>query len=240
MAWRHAIVVIVVAGCKGFFDPHGGNWDATPYDAPTTPTVVNMRVADSVTNTVTTAPFTIGAGDLVIVGIIGDQGGDKVVSMQDTLGNLYVATGPNPATSNHEAEIWYAANTIAGTTTVTATMNYAYEEKLWLLEVSGMDLVAPLDATATDTTASNPGDLSGAAVTTSVADELVFVTIAAESEDVTTLVAGDPFTAMPTTQGASAAYLIAPVPGTYMPTWQTTDSGTPARCSIGASFKPAR
>jgi hypothetical protein len=239
MVGRLAIALVVVAGCRGFFDPHGGNWDASPDMAPIAPSVVNTRVADSVSGTVTTAPLTIGAGDLVIVGVISGQGGNSVTGMQDTLGNVYVATGPRPSTTNIESEIWYAANTVAGTTSVTVTLGGAYGVKLWLLEVSDMDLAAPLDATATDTTGA-PGNVSGAAVTTTVANELVFVTIAAESEDVTALVPGDAFTALPTTQGDDAAYLIAPVPGTYVPTWQTPLSGTPARCSIAASFKPAR
>jgi len=228
--------MIVLAGCKGFFDPYGGNWrlDGGTGDAPGVG-IVNSRVADAIT-TATTAPLSIEAGDLVLVAVI-CQVAEGVTSVQDVLGNVYVPAGPHPATS-YESEIWYAANTSPGTTAVTVTTNGTGDVRVWLLEVSGMDLTAPLDITTTNT-APDSGYAMGASVTTGIANELVLTTIVIDGDVVTGLQTGSPFTAMASTNGADVAYLIAPAPGTYTPNWATGGGGTAPRNSLTAAFKPA-
>jgi hypothetical protein len=233
---RALALLVVAMGCKGFFDPHGGNWgpDST---TSATPAIVNMRFATGSTGTMSTAPLAIGAGDLIAIAVTSDDKGVTVDSVTDSLGNAYESVGARPISILHAAELWYAANASPGTTTVTVVTGLMSPANMWLLDVSGMNTSVPLDAVASNTVATS--DAMGASVTTTVPNELVLVAIAVDGDAVTGLAPGNPFVELPASAGEAAAYFFAATPGTYTPTWMTANGGAPAPCSIGASFKPA-
>jgi hypothetical protein len=240
MGWRLAVVMIVAAGCRGFFDPHGGNWGDAAVDMPgaAMPVVVNTRVGNSTTGTLTTPPLAIGAGDLIVLGMASDGVDATIGAVNDSLGNAYAPVGVRLTSVTHAAEIWYVANALPGTTTVTVSFSSSYSTTVWLAELSGMNSSAPLDSIMT-TSAVGAGDANGPAITTSVANELVFVVMAPDYDVVSGLVPGSPFVELPVSNGKGSAYLIAATPGTYMATWGTAGGASGQRCSLAASFKPA-
>jgi hypothetical protein len=127
------------------------------------------------------------AGDLNIVAVGWNDTTSTVQSVKDSLGNTYsLAIGPTKSTGLQES-IYYAANIVAGTNTVTVTFNQsANGPDLRILEYRG---VAMLDAKA-GASGSGSAANSGSATTTS-ANELIF---GADMVATTTGSAGSGFT----------------------------------------------
>jgi len=110
------------------------------------------------------------AGHLVVVAIAWQ--GNSAVSVTDTRGNAYsVATSAYDAVNGQSLAILYAANTLAGATTVTASFGGAMPvaQRLALHEYAGIAITSPLDGTAANiadgTTTANT-ITSGSATTT--------------------------------------------------------------------------
>jgi hypothetical protein len=110
------------------------------------------------------------AGDLNLVVVGWDDTTATVQSVKDSLGNSYtLAIGPTKGTGM-EQSIYYAANIVGGTNTVTVTFNQsANYADIRILEYRG---VATLDAKAGASGSSTAAN-SGSATTTS-ANELIF------------------------------------------------------------------
>jgi hypothetical protein len=189
------------------------------------------------TGTLTTPTLTIQAGDLIVVGVVTINTA-VVTGVSDGAGNTYVSTGARPTAGSVTSEIWFAQDSKPATTSVTVELNVASGASVWLLEVSGMNTSAPLDAAATNTAVLVDLTVMGPPLTTTVPNELVFDAGALFNANLTGLAAADGFDALAIDQGNNAAYLIAPTPGTYAPTW-STDGFSGTACIIAASFKPA-
>jgi hypothetical protein len=139
----------------------------------------------------TTVPVTFPgaqtAGDLNIVVVGWNDTTSAVQSVKDSAGNTYtLAIGPTVGTALQQS-IYYAANIVGGSNTVTVTFNQAAASPdVRILEYRG---VTTLDAKA-GTSGNSRAASSGAATTTS-ANELIF---GANTVFTTTKTAGSGFT----------------------------------------------
>src|ERR1700690_4005777 len=116
------------------------------------PAFVQQSNKSATSGTVVQATFPAAnkAGNLIVGYVIRPAGVN--VAVTDTLGNIYQsATGPIVWKSGtRTSEVFYAKNIAAGSNTVTATFSASVVPSalLYILEYSGLDTTAPLDAIA--------------------------------------------------------------------------------------------
>jgi hypothetical protein len=138
-------------------------------------------------------PFsgTQGGGDLNVVVVSWSDTTSAIQSVTDALGNAYtLAIGPTTGTGKRQS-IYYAKNIRAGSNTVNVAFNQAaVSPDLRVLEYSGVDTVAPLDAAIGASGNSSTADSGSAAL--SNANDLI---IGANIVGARNIVAGSPFTA---------------------------------------------
>ena len=131
-----------------------------------------------------------GGGDLNVVVVSWSDTTSNLQSVTDTLGNIYtLAIGPTTGTGKRQS-IYYARNIRAGSNTITVGFNQAAVfPDVRILEYSGVDTVAPLDATVGASGNSSTADSGPAAL--SNANDLI---IGANIVGAKNIVAGSPFT----------------------------------------------
>jgi hypothetical protein len=118
-----------------------------------------------------------------------------VLSVTDTLANVYTAVGPKKAGSgtlaNLNIQLFYAKNITGGAATVAIKLSAAAttEITLYLHEYTGVDTVSPLDATSSN--AGNNVPASSGSALTHAENELIF---GMELDGSTVNKAGDDFT----------------------------------------------
>ena len=138
-------------------------------------------------------PFsgTQGGGDLNVVVVSWSDTTSTIQSVTDTLGNAYtLAIGPTTGTGKRQS-IYYAKNIRAGSNTVNVAFNQAaVSPDVRVLEYSGVDTVAPLDA-AVGATGNSSTASSGSAVLSNANDVIIGANIVGAKN----IVAGSPFTA---------------------------------------------
>ena len=139
------------------------------------------KAATSSSNTATTNAFSAPTttGDTIIVWVWYNSSTQRVTGMSDTAGDAYaLAVGPTTGTGalgGWRQEIWYAKSVIGrAAVTVTATFSgtFSGEKSMTAHEYSGLDPVAPLDATWAGV--STTGNAATGALTTTSAQELIF------------------------------------------------------------------
>ena len=138
-------------------------------------------------------PFsgTQGGGDLNVVVVSWNDTTSAVQSVTDTLGNAYaLAIGPTTGTGKRQS-IYYAKNIRSGSNTVNVAFSpAAVSPDVRVLEYSGVDTVAPLDAAIGASGNSSTANSGPAAL--SNANDLI---IGANIVGAKNIVAGSPFTA---------------------------------------------
>jgi hypothetical protein len=134
-----------------------------------------------------TYPGAQTAGDLNVVVVGWNDTTSTVQTVKDSAGNSYsLAIGPTSGTGLRQS-IYYAANIVGGSNTVTVTFNQAAVfPDIRILEYRG---VSALDVTAG--ASGNSATASSGAATTTVANELIF----GANTVATTSTAGSGFTA---------------------------------------------
>lgn len=168
----HVFLCLVVAWAGMSIGP------PAPAHAASTP--AHVQGADGFVSTGTTVSqsFTAAttAGNLIVAYVVWDNTGTATVS--DNRGNVYASAGEgathwNGPGNDYSAQAFYAKNIAGGATTVTATFSQAASSFaiLYVHEYSGLDPIAPLDATATATGSS--GAMDSGSVTTSYSDVLL-------------------------------------------------------------------
>ena len=181
-----------------------------------------------------------GSGHLIVVGFEGNRAADAITSISDNAGNSYVHAGnaaSSDSVSNLMADIWYAANSLPGGTTITINITPSGNTgtaTIW--EFSGVSTTSPLDQTATLSNQSASSTPSGASVTTTGASEVI-ISVAVVQNNVTGISTGNPFTNDETLNGNGFAHLITSSTGTYTPQWTQNAAGTYASSTV--SFKAA-
>jgi phospholipase C len=186
-----------------------------------------------------TIPAT-GSGNLVAVALI-FNGTTSVASISDSAGNTYVSGGAKAAVSNFTTEIWYAANSISGATSITPKFvgtptNVEMSE--W--EVSGLSTSAP-DAANTACGSATASNTDGALVTTSTADDFIVSIMYAGAVTFTATSNGNAFTDDFTTSGRGWAHLTSnsAAAGSYQASWVTSNTPSGRYCSSTVAFHPA-
>ncbi len=138
-------------------------------------------------------PFsgTQGGGDLNVVVVSWNDTTSAIQSVTDTLGNAYaLAIGPTTGTGKRQS-IYYAKNIRSGSNTVNVAFSpAAVSPDVRVLEYSGVDTVAPLDAAIGASGNSSTANSGPAAL--SNANDLI---IGANIVGAKNIVAGSPFTA---------------------------------------------
>jgi len=125
-------------------------------------------------------------GDLIVAYVVWDN--TAAVALTDSMGNAYAnAIGPTASGDGSSAQIFYAKNIAGGTNTVTATFAAAIAARgvLYLHEYSGIDQLAPLESALA--AAGTASAMDSGALTTTTANDLVFVAAESNSRVITHL-----------------------------------------------------
>jgi hypothetical protein len=188
---------------------------------------------------VCTIPAT-GQGHLLVIGWQiggGANTSTAVTSVTDNVGNTYAEAGAARSVdtaAGSVADIWYAANSVAGATSVTITPSTSVNNGgavIW--EFSGVSTTSPLDQTAILNSQSSSSTPSGASVTTTAAE--VIISLAPVSGNITGINSGNAFVNDSTLKGNGWSYLVTSTAGVYSAQWTESPAGTYS--SSTASFK---
>lgn len=175
-----------------------------------------------------------GAAHLIVVAV--ETNASAVASVTDDAGNTYVPIAESRAAvaaGSFGVELWYAASSNAGATTISATADVIYAMAAW--EVAGIRTTNPLDtASKLDDQPPTTTPL-GASITTSADGEFV-VSVVIVSNEISGLTAGSPFTNDHRAFGNGWAHLTsaAAPAGTYQARWDQPDGGS--SCAASAAF----
>ena len=186
-----------------------------------------------------TIPST-GSGNLLVVGWTGGAGASLLKTVSDNAGNHYTeAKGTRSVNWGSElsADIWYAANSKAGTTSVTITPTPSGSQGAVVMwEFSGVSTTLPLAQTAALKGGAATTTPTGASVTTTSAGEVI-ISITAVSKSITGIYQGNPFIEDSSVRSNGWAHLIASSAGAYTAEWNESPSG--AYCASTAAFSVA-
>ena len=215
--------------------PNDGAIDAPPPDG----AIANwtlVRTSGAMGNDTTSAAT--AAGSTIIVGIETDDT-DAVDTLTDNANNTYVRVLGSRATTADEdlgIELWYAKNSLAGATRITATGDTIFAVVMW--EVAGLHPTVPLGTVARLQEQNATQSPSGAPITTATPGEFV-VSIAIVGNAVSGLETGSAFTNDHFTFGNGWAHLTsATAPSsTYTARWDQPSAA--AYCATTASFRRA-
>ena len=193
-------------------------------------------------SSICTIPAT-GQGNLLVIGwqIGGGANTATVISdMSDNAGNVYAEAGTSRSVDAYTgslADIWYAANIVAGATTLTITPNLSVTNGAAVIwEFSGASPAVPVDQSAVLNSQGSSAFPTGASVTTSSPSEVV-ISLAPVGGNITGISSGNLFVADSTLKGNGWAHLITSFTGAYSAQWLQSPAGTYS--SSTASFKAA-
>lgn len=176
-----------------------------------------------------------GAGHAIIVAFETPDG-NVVTAVTDDAGNTYTRIPTTRATvsgGDLGSEIWYATNSHAGATVLTATATTLYATVIW--EVAGIKTASALDVASAVSNQGSTTTPQGASLTTTAAGDFV-VEIAMVANDITGTHTGSPFTNDRVTQSNGWAHLPDPAApaGMYRAQWDQPQSGV--YCASSAAF----
>jgi uncharacterized repeat protein (TIGR02543 family) len=184
-----------------------------------------------------TVPAT-GSGHLIAVALI-FNGTTSVSGVSDNAGNTYVSAGARCADTTTSVEIWYAENSTAGATAITAAFVGAPTGiQIGVWEVSGV-LSMPLDATGTATGKITQTNTPGPPVTTTMTGDFVVSVMVALNSSFTSISAGNEFTNDFNTYNNGWAHITSNsvAPGTQQASW-VTSALTGQYCGSTVAFAP--
>jgi len=139
---------------------------------------VQSNFAETINNTGALASFSSNnaVGNLIIIALDWNSQAVNVLSVTDTVGNVYTAAAPpvngQGNLSGWRDQIFFAKNIGGGANTVNVEFSGSVNSELYIHEYSGADQTSPLDVTASSTGNSSTSD-SGSK-TTNFPNELVF------------------------------------------------------------------
>ena len=134
-------------------------------------------------------------------------------------------------------DIWYAANSKAGATSVTLTPTPSGAQGAAVIwEFSGVSTTSPLAQVAALSRQPATTTPAGPSITTTSAGELI-ISIAAGSKSITGIYSGNPFIEDSLVRSNGWAHLVASSTGSYNAEWDESPSG--AYCAGAAAFSAA-
>ncbi len=184
-----------------------------------------------------TIPAT-GSGNLIVVAWgSGPYVNPTVSSITDNAGNIYAEAGDARATDPvaGSIDIWYAANSKSGATSVTVTPSASGTDAVVIWEFSNVALTSPLDQTSVLNSQLPTITPAGASVTTTVPNEVV-ISVLTPSGATIGLQLGSAFTIDSFLYGNGWSHLITSSTGSYAPQW---DIALGSYASSTVSFKAA-
>jgi len=179
-----------------------------------------------------------GAAHLLVVGVQTEDAG-AATAVTDNAGNTYVAIAGSRAIvtgGGLAVELWYAKDSKAGATTITASAPTVYSVVLW--EVAGISVTNPFDKVAQLSNQGANATPAAPSITTTRNGELI-VAIAIVANAVNGVVSGSPFTNDHMTHANGWAHLtnaLSPA-GAYQAKWNQPTSGV--YCATAAAFVTA-
>ena len=184
-----------------------------------------------------TIPAT-GSGNLIVVAWgSAPNVSPKIGTVTDNAGNTYMEAGnawaADPAAG--AIDIWYAANSKPGTTTMTITPSVSSLGAAVIWEFSNVDLTAPLDQTSVLNGQPATTTASGASVATTVPGDLV-ISVLTPSGTTLGIQPGSVFTLDSLLFGNGWSHATTSSAGSYAPQWNTA-LGSYASSTV--SFRPA-
>lgn len=235
MRWSSlALIALPCCGRIGFDTSSDATGDANT----TPPALVQSGATNAGGGSISlTLAMPTHAGDLLIV--MTDTSGSasaRIASLTDNAGNAYVSANAASVWAGAPAvmEIWYAPNSTANATTLTATGGGTGARDMWFLEVSGMDAVAPLDVVAITNDAPS-STLVAAPPVSPTTTRAVVVSAAVVTLMVTQIHPGNPFVSMQSENGNGAAYELVMGSGSFAAQWDNPTAGS--YCASTAAFK---
>ena len=179
--------------------------------------------------TTCTIPST-GSGNLIVVGWQSGAGVSTSITISnitDNVGNTYAEAGAALSVDSGAgsvADVWYAANSVSGATTLTITPSSPVSggsAVIW--EFAGADATAPLEqAVVLDSQGSSATPMGAAVTTTGAADVVISVMSAAN----VTGISGGGFVNDSIAGGSGWGHLITTSAGTYSAQWNQSNAGT--------------
>jgi hypothetical protein len=185
-----------------------------------------------------TIPAT-GSKNMIIVALM-FNGTTSVSSVTDNLGNTYVSAGAHGVKGALSSEIWYAASSIPGATSITPTfLGTPNHVEITEWEVSGLSTAAP-DAKAVAGGLITANNTPGPAVTTKLTGDFVVSVMFASSTNLTAITSGNEFTDDFKTDGNGWAHLTSNTAavGTHQASWYTA-SPAGGFCASTVAFQPS-
>ncbi len=179
------------------------------------------------------------AGGLIVIATLNFNIGataETVASITDDVQNDYVSAGARARWNGDEGavEIWYAAGSRPGATSVTIASAGVTSRVAWALELANMEQVVPLEAVGQIDDVPPVGGMPAAPVV-AVTGPAVVVSLIMVNGNVTEVVAGNPFSLLPAINGDGAAYAIVDAPGSYGAHLNAPGSGNYA--AVTAAFR---
>jgi hypothetical protein len=168
------------------------------------------------------------AGDLVVVAVtVNTNAATTVTTITDNApggGNVYTSANQrsNDTSCDNVVELWYAKNVVAGATSVKVTTNLVVQMDMWVLELAGLDRMAPFDTGAVANSQPAATILTAPAVTPSKPNAVVISTVCSCAA-VTGLRAASPFTALNVHTGNTTAYFLTTSVGSHGAVWNATN-----------------
>lgn len=121
---------------------------------------------------VTTAITATGTGNLIVVVV--EIGGSGVASsITDSAGDTFISTGDKGDMSTQRNEIWYAMNSIPGSTTVTVNFSGGSTCRPTIYEVSGMATAGALDANSSNSNQTSSTSIVTPTITTTYIGDFI-------------------------------------------------------------------
>ena len=224
-------MVAIAAGC--------GRIDFTPLVDAGPQLVQTVSMTQTGTSPIAIPIVATAAGDLLIVATGNFSNAAAINSITDDAGNTYVSANALSTSSDapmNIVEIFYAASSKAGATTLEIRSGGSMTRDVWFFEVAGMEQVDPLDVVATSNNALEPPNPAAPPVVPTQLPSLVVSTgdFVGESSG---LDAVSSFTALPLQSGNDTAFMFAVAPGSYGAVWDDGNDGT--YCASTVAFKVA-
>lgn len=181
----------------------------------------------------------VSSGNFLVLGCrVGDAGAEKTISVSDSVNGSWTRACSRYVASHGQVEIWFFANSGAGTPTVTLSFGGGATSIRYSIHAyTGVATSSPLDQQTTATAENgliDPGDL-----TTTQASELLFSVCGTNSaEDLTAGSSWTHLASVPADPSAryGAQHRIVSSTGTYSGEWQTT-LGVASWVAAYATFK---
>jgi hypothetical protein len=218
---------IVSAGCGQGAVFNGSSW-AIVNSASNAGPISDLTIAST------------GTGNLLVVGLMFNEG-TYVTSISDDAGNTYVSANAKAFNGELSTEIWYAANSKPGATTVTPVFaNSTTHVEITVWEVSGISNPTA-DVVNTANGSVTLANTTGPAVSTTKAGEFIVSILFLVNTNVNGISSGNEFTNDFMTNGNGWAHITsnAAKAGTQQASW-STPSPQGVYCASTVAFRSAQ